>query len=273
MALGSGTLRRDPGETIAGFQAEALRRSSGGAQTERHEGYSSPIAGSELDLSKDLVSLYRKRDFETCNSRIKDALLQMRRLPVDPDPYLYLNLIIASKIEPKIFREPPLLASLLQVLSRDFGHTSRGHTSLQVLVCNILLNAYRSTDTWPIEFVQLLLDDWFGERAWVDEPLNASFVDNILSILPGAVSLFRPESIQYTVPIANRYFGPRPWNLFQEFSMTHIQQALGQGGENTKRAIRLLTLLALHYPAARFLAVSHLEHWLSQPALLGTTAV
>jgi len=50
------------------------------------------------------------------------------------------------------------------------------------LAANILASAFRGVAQWPIDFVQLYLDDSLNEhRYWVDDARNKPFVDEILT--------------------------------------------------------------------------------------------
>jgi hypothetical protein len=124
-------------------------------------------------------------------------------MPMLPDTALVQTLLALSTRAPNLFRLPQLTNALLYFMERSapaaaaplaantpaaslpptpLGGLKKKSPQLAVMAVTILDAAYRTlppTQTWPLSFVRVLLEDYFDMRNWIDHDAAKGFIATI----------------------------------------------------------------------------------------------
>lgn len=108
----------------------------------------------------------------------------------DPDKAYFVGLTFVSKKRASAFRDPEVVKILLSFLGRDLSHNVKKSKSLVLLASHLLFRAFVDVPEWPLEFIQVYMEDALSERSWVNEDQTDEytryFIDNILTIFTGS---------------------------------------------------------------------------------------
>jgi hypothetical protein len=130
-----------------------------------------------------LNSALERDDVPKLTQMTEEALSILRNTFAESDKHSYLTILYIAKKRPQLFlSQKKLCDSFLHILSKDFVHLFKRNPVLPILACNVLHTAFDSRDApWPLQLVQIYLDDALHERVWVDDDHTALFVENILT--------------------------------------------------------------------------------------------
>lgn len=113
----------------------------------------------------------------------------------------------------------------------------------------MLYKAFQDVSDWPVEFIQVYLEDSLSVRAWVDDEMAKLFVSNVITIFPAASDLNDSN-------IKPRYSSPELIERVQEYVVDLVEYQINR--ETDQRNILQLLQVAVGFPRVRKLAATHL---------------
>ncbi|KAL1124337.1 hypothetical protein AAG570_000966 [Ranatra chinensis] len=189
-----GLLNRTPGTSA---NSPAPSSSPSPATSDAWEASALDIDPSEFVIQ--VLEAAEADDNEKVVGYICGAVKLLRSQRLKPDSVLYESLAYLTKIRPLLFTNECVVNALCSLLKKDnvYAFKTKGNTCVLTLAVSILACAFQNIKKWPEIFVKMYLEDAGGERAWVDNELCKSFVDNI-------VSSFSTKQIPVSVDPAGR---------------------------------------------------------------------
>ncbi|KAL6052174.1 Integrator complex subunit 1 [Balamuthia mandrillaris] len=266
-----------PAATQHGISSASLQQSSLAPSSQL-----SPTTVAE-EFVQQVLEADASEDIATVNDMLLEALLVLKSNPTDPDRHCYLSLLLVAKRRPSLFGSEKLFEALLSLLHRDSAPAFKRNNLVPVLACNILYSAFQHRQEWPLEFVQVYMDDVLGARVWVEDEYSKAFVQNVQTCFPDPLSPMDPllpnkklkvesgetseetpeEQLPFKEEPINRYPHPEVRELIRRNVIETLNYYLhSQAIENARNLIKLLTITA-GYKEARMFGSQYLEDWLS----------
>jgi len=276
--------------------------------------FDSPVKAVKLvdapvnELENLVMNAFSKDEHQQVDGLICAALKTLKLNRLKPDPMIYLTLVSLVKRHPEMFTGAAVVEHLLQFLRREqtgIAVKPKPNTLLCIMSCNILLHAFQGEDTWPQSLIKAYVEDALGDRSWVDNENNKTFVQNIIAAF-GTILVKKPsqsvgqrtsvvtstmeqsssnlvvggseqeregESIvletSETSDVFNRYALKNDSSAIQSFIHEVVKEQLNKRqmiDSISRNLLRFLTTVC-GYSEVRLLASQRLETWLQNPKL------
>ncbi|CAM6088323.1 unnamed protein product [Calypogeia fissa] len=257
----------------------------------------------DLDIIRSVWSAQQQSDMETLDSVVSEACEELSKSPSNPSRYHYLSCLYISKKLPEAFGLPKTFKVLLGFLRNAAAGqlTGKRQMMLPILASKLLLRAFANEPDWPLELVQMYLEDATMSRSWIEHDGCKEFVSNILTAFPDvdmespsntddATIVKVPESqggpgesaqgqavksdaattlSQGVMPAKNRYPSEEIRARVRTEFLHALNQLLGSAAtkDNPRQLLKLL-MQGAGYEEVRVVASSMLEGYLNNPVHL-----
>ncbi|KAL2636269.1 hypothetical protein R1flu_007748 [Riccia fluitans] len=252
----------------------------------------------DLDILRSVWKAHEQNDLESLDCILVEACEELAKNPFSPSRYHYLSCLYISKKLPEAFALPKTLKVLLGFFRSPSGgqSTLKRQPMLPIVASKLLNRAFASEPQWPLDFVQIYLEDAAGARSWIEHEGSKEFVANILTAFPDvdADSSASPEDsslsrltdshggsgevvstqtvkidptatqVQGTVHFKNRYLSEEiRAQVRSEFTQA-LNQLLGSAStkDNPRQLLKLL-MQGAGYEEVRVVASSMIEAYLN----------
>jgi len=186
---------------------------------------------------------------------------------------------------------------LSSFLNKSASNELKRAPLLPAFAACLLLCAFDSVAEWPLEFVQLLVEDTLGEHVWVDSEYAKKFVANVCTVfattpgasanVPSAIGEVVEEEMEIessgaapapgppttatlnaTAPsLPSRYPSDGVKDRVKQYVIDMIQHQIKWEPRNVKNVIRI-TSMAIGYPEVRLIACEHIDEWMNNPTIM-----
>ena len=132
------------------------------------------------------------------DSILKQAARFMESSPSKTDGNFFMSLLLLCNERPELFRSDIVFTAFSSLLhSKPMPSQERRVTP--VFAANLLYFAYRRENVWPSELFAFFIEDFLGEKIWVDRPECSLFVFHLMKSLGTRLPPHLEESIRGSV--------------------------------------------------------------------------
>ncbi|KAF2879696.1 hypothetical protein ILUMI_26472 [Ignelater luminosus] len=137
------------------------------------------------ELFDSVITCVNAGNTDKAVSYILGAVKALRGQRFKPCKVLYNSILLVCQCKGSLFTNEQVVNAVVSSLRREiaagFKSPNKGNIYTQILLINLLVNAFGDVLQWPEAFVKLYVEDALGDRVWIDNPYCKPFVDNIVT--------------------------------------------------------------------------------------------